>query len=143
MRRRAPEHPSAYHVTQYDVRDLDIMFKIAENANGKGIAASAIAELLGFDAEDGARPVGTRLVWMKRFGMVAYDDKDRSWKLTRGGMRVTDAHLRAPELRVVETMPDEKMVEVMAHVTSRFQRGETMLAHMLRREFVFGTHKRR
>jgi hypothetical protein len=79
---------------------------------------------------------------MRRYGMVAYDDKDHLWSLTKGGLRVTEAHLRAPELRVVETMPDEKMIEVMAHVTSRFMRGETMLGHMLRREFAFGTQKR-
>jgi hypothetical protein len=133
---------SSYHATLYDFRDLDIMFKIAETTNHRGVASQALAELMGFEEEDGARPIGIRLAWMKRYGMVAYDDKEKLWKLTRGGERVTQAHLRAPELRVVETMPDEKMVEVMAHVTSRFQRGELMLAHMLRREFMFGTQKR-
>ena len=134
--------PSQYHATLYDFRDTDILYKIAENTNGKGIASQAVAELLGFDSEDGAQPIGIRLAWMKRYGMVAYDDKDKLWSLTKGGLRVTEAHLKAPELRVVETMPDEKMVEVMALVTSRFQRGETMLGHMLRREFAFGTQKR-
>jgi hypothetical protein len=62
--------------------------------------------------------------------------------LTKGGRRVTEAQILAPELKVVEKMPDEKMIEVMALVTSRFQRGETMLGHMLRREFAFGTQKR-
>lgn len=131
-----------YHATLYDFRDTDLMHRIAENTDGRGMAATALAELLGFDAEAGARPIGIRLAWMKRYGMVAYDDKEKLWKLSRGGERVVEAHLRAPELRVVETMPDEKMVEVMALVTSRFQRGEAMLAHMLRREFMFGTKKR-
>lgn len=133
---------SEYHATLYDFRDTDLMHHIAEHSNGKGIASTALAELLGFDAEDGARPIGIRLAWMKRYGMVAYDDRDKLWSLTRGGLRVTQAHVLAPELKVVEKMPDEKMVEVMALVTSRFQRGETMLAHMLRREFAFGTQKR-
>lgn len=132
----------AYHATLYDFRDLDLMFKIAENTNGKGVSSPDLAEMLGFEAEDGARPVGIRLAWMKRYGMVAYDDAEHLWSLSRGGLRVTEAHLRAPELRVIDTMPDEKMVDVMAHVTSRFQRGETMLAHMLRREFAFGTQRR-
>jgi len=34
------------------------------------------------------------------------------------------------------------MIEVMALVTSRYQRGEAMLGHMLRREFLYGTKKR-
>src|SRR5262245_48539986 len=103
-RRRNVKQP--YHATLYSFRDTDIMFKIAENTNGRGIAATALAELMGFDAEDGAQPIGMRLVWMKRYGMVAYDEKDKLWNLTRGGQRVTDAHLLAPELKVVEKMPD-------------------------------------
>src|SRR3954462_13284016 len=106
-----------FHATLYDFRDADLMFKIADNTNGKGISSPELAELLGFDAEDGARPVGLRLAWMKRYGMVAYDDKEKLWKLSRAGERVTQARLLAPELKVVEKMPDEKMVEVMALVT--------------------------
>lgn len=139
-RRRAP---ADVHATLYDFRDLDIMFKIAENTNGNGLTSMDVAELLGFDAEDGARPLGIRLAWMRRYGMVAFDEGNRLWKLSRGGERVTEAHLRAPALKVVDSLPDETMVEVMAHVTSRFQRGDTMLGHMMRREFMFGTAKRR
>jgi hypothetical protein len=140
MARPAPK--TEYHATLYDFRDADLMFKIADNTNGKGISAPELAELIGFDAEDGARPIGIRLAWMKRYGMVAYDEKEHLWQLTKGGRRVTEAQILAPELKVVEKMPDEKMIEVMALVTSRFQRGETMLGHMLRREFAFGTQKR-
>jgi hypothetical protein len=101
-------HKPEYHATVYDFRDADIMFKIADNTNGTGISSPELAELMGFEAEDGARPIGIRLAWMKRNGMVAYDDRDKLWKLTRGGQRVVDAHLIAPELKVVEKMPDEK-----------------------------------
>jgi hypothetical protein len=79
---------------------------------------------------------------MRRYGMVAFDDRDRTWSLSRSGKRVADAHLRAPQLRKIEELPDETMVEAMAHVTSRFQRGDAMLGHMLRREFLFGTRRR-
>src|SRR5215831_4701793 len=134
--RKRPEH-----ATLYDFRDADLMFRIAEHRNG-GISALELADELGFDAEEGGRSVGIRLAWMKRYGMVAFDEGNRSWSLSAGGDRVVAAQLRAPELKVVEKMPDEKMIEVMALVTSRFQRGETMLGHMLRREFAFGTKKR-
>lgn len=137
MPRRRPDH-----ATLYDFRDLDLMWHLHDNTNGSGVTSIELAEMLGFDPEDGGRPVGARLVWMKRYGMVVFDDRDRTWSLSRGGRRVAEAQLRAPELRVVEQIPDEKMVDVMALVTSRFQRGDTMLGHMLRREFVFGTAKR-
>lgn len=129
------------HATVYDFRDFDIMAHIHEHANG-GMTSHELADALGFDAEEGGRPVGIRLAWMRRYGMVAFDDDNRTWQLSRGGKRVVGAHLRAPELRVVDSMPDEAMVEVMAHVTSRFQRGDAMLHAMLRREFMYGTKRR-
>jgi hypothetical protein len=130
------------HATLYDFRDLDLMYRLAESENG-GIDSRELAEALGFDAEEGGRPVGIRLAWMRRYGMVVFDENHRTWNLSQGGRRVVASHERAPALKVVEKIPDEQMVEVMAHVTSRFQRGETMLGHMLRREFAFGTQKRR
>jgi hypothetical protein len=126
----------------YDFRDLDIMYRLAEDQNG-GVDTYDLANMLGFDVEEaGTRHVGTRMAWMRRYGMVAFNDNTRHWSLSRSGRRVVEANLRAPSLKAVEKMPDELMVEAMAHVTSRFQRGDTMLGHMLRREFAYGTKRR-
>lgn len=131
----------AHHATLYDFRDLDIMYKIDEAANGAGVDAHELSELLGFEAEskEAHRSVGIRLAWMRRYGMVAYDESSKHWALSRSGRRVVQAQLKAPQLKVVKEMPDELMVETMAMVTSRFQRGDSMLGHMLRREFKYGT----
>lgn len=137
MARTKREKPGA---NLYEFRDLDIMFRLAEASNG-GIPAAELSEMLGFEEGDN-RPVGIRLAWMRRYGMVAFDENHRTWSLSSGGRRVTGAHLRAPALRMVESMPDEAAIELMAHITSRYQRGEPMLAHMLRREFLFGTKQR-
>ena len=128
--------------TLYDFRDLDIMLRIAEEQNG-GVDSHDLADMLGFDVEEtGTRHVGTRLAWMRSYGMVAFNDNTRHWSLTRSGKRVVDASIKAPSLKVVDELPDELMVETMAHVMSRFQRGESMLGHMLRREFAYGTKRR-
>jgi hypothetical protein len=134
---------SEKHATLYDFRDLDLMLHLRDAVNGSksGIPSHELAQMLGFDEGD-SRAVGIRLAWMRRYGMVAYDDRDKLWTLSRGGDRVTQAHLRAPALRAVEQMPDEAAVELMAHVTSRYQRGDSLIAHMLRREFLFGTQRR-
>ena len=129
-------------VSLYDFRDTDIMHRLAEASNDKGVSSQEVAELLGFETEGGANTVSTRLVWMRHYGMLAFDKEERLWSLSPSGERIVSAQLKAPELRVVEKMPDEKMIEVMALVTSRFQRGEAMLGHMLRREFLYGTQKR-
>ena len=128
------------HASLYDFRDRDIMFRLDEATMNGGVPSTELADLLGFEEGD-TRPVSIRLAWMRRYGMVVFDEQQRLWSLSPGGQRVVAAHLRAPQLRVVEKMPDESMVEIMALVTSRYQRGEAMLAHMLRREFLYGTKR--
>lgn len=125
----------------YDFRDRDIMFRLSEAMNGNGVPSAEISEMLGFEEGD-TRSVAIRMAWMKRYGMVVFDEKERLWSLSSSGTRVVNAHLRAPQLKVVTNLPDETMVEVMAEVTSRYMRGEPMLAHMLRREFLYGTKRR-
>jgi len=138
----AKRRQSAVHATLYDFRDLDIMYKIDEASNGSGVDSGELAELMGFDAEEGGRNIGIRLAWMRKYGMVAFDQNTRHWALSRSGSRVVQAQLKAPELKVVKEMPDEKMIEVMSLVTSRYHRGETMIGNMLRREFLYGTKRR-
>jgi hypothetical protein len=128
------------HASLYDFRDRDIMFRLDEATTNGGAPTTELAEMLGFEEGD-VRPVGIRLAWMRRYGMVVFDEKERLWSLSPSGQRIISAHLRAPQLRVVEELPDESMVEIMALVTSRYQRGEAMLAHMLRREFLYGTKR--
>ena len=129
------------HATLYDFRDMDLMFKLAEEVNGsRGILATDLAELLGF--ED-AKAIGMRLAWMRRYGMLAYNENERLWNLSTGGRRVIDSRLKARELKVVDELPDEAMVEVMAHVTSRYHHGKGMIGNLLRREFLFGTQQGR
>ena len=71
------------------------------------------------------------------------DLKTREWRLSEGGGRVVKAQERAVSKNRIERIPDEEIVEVMAHVTSRFRLGDPMTAAMLRREFQFGTSPRR
>ena len=129
------------HASLYDFRDTDILHRLDEATTNGGVPTSELAGMLGFE-EGEIRPVGIRLAWMRRYGLVVFDEKEKLWALSPGGARVVKAHLRAPALKVVEQLPDETMVEVMAQVTSRYMRGEPMLAHMLRREFLYGTKRR-
>jgi hypothetical protein len=129
--------------TLYDFRDLDLMLKVEERADNNGWApTSDLASSLGFD--DDLRPLGIRLAWMSRYGMVENQRHGTAslWRLTDGGLRVIDARLRAAQSRSIEALPDESMVQVMANITSRFHHGSPMMAHMLRREFLFGTKPR-
>lgn len=125
----------------YDFRDTDLMAKVAENG-ASGVSSKEIAESLGFKEDDGTQSVGMRFAWMKKFGMLEYDAETKLWMLTAGGERVIESHIRAAATRTIEAVPDESMVEVMAHVTSRYRLGDPMIATLLRREFQYGTNPR-
>jgi DNA-binding IclR family transcriptional regulator len=125
----------------YDFRDTDLMVKIAEEQGAEGVDAHALADALGM-GKSGVQSVGIRLAWMKRFGMVAYDDKQHLWRLTDGAGRVIESHARAAAIRQIEEVPDESIVEVMSHVTARYRLGDPMVASLLRREFQYGTSPR-
>jgi len=125
----------------YDVRDIDLMMRLAREG-ASGISAQLMAEALGIDDANGIRSVGIRFAWMRKYGMVAYDEKEHTWSLSAGGDRVVESKLRAAATKTIAAVPDESLVEVMAHVTSRYRLGDPMMAQMLRREFLFGTQRR-
>ena len=130
------------HATLYDFRDLDLMLKIDSEGDAEGwVEAGRMADSLGFGDE--TSPIARRLAWMKRYGMLEYDDKAHLWRLSPGGRRVADARVRASAASQIEKLPDEAFVEVMASVTTRYWRGDPMTAHMLRREFLYGTRSDR
>jgi hypothetical protein len=130
------------HLTLYDYRDLDLMLKLEEIGNDEGWASTHdLASSLGMD--DDARAVGGRCGWMRRFGIFDYDEKTKLWRLSAGGQRVSQAKIRAAAEKAVANIPDESMIEVMAHVTSRYRQGDALMATMLRREFQFGTRPSR
>lgn len=130
------------HASLYDFRDLDLMLMIEERADEDGWAETAdLASSLGFD--DSLQPLGIRFAWMRRYGILDHNAKERTWRLTEGGLRVVEAKLRAAQSRTIEAIPDESLIDVMANVTRRYHHGDPMIATMLRREFMFGTQRRR
>ena len=126
----------------YDFRDIDLMLRLEREGNHDGWAETHdLADAVGL-GDAGNRAMGMRLAWMRKFGMVEYSVEKKMWRLSPGGVRVTTAHLKAAQERTIQNVPDESMIEVMSHVTSRYMLGDPMIAHMLRREFLFGTKPR-
>jgi hypothetical protein len=130
-----------YHASVYDFKDTDLMAKVQE-AGAEGVTALELAEVLGMKNGDGTSAIGVRFAWMKRFGMLSYDERKHLWTLTDGAERVMAAQTRAAITEVVGKFPDEAMIEVMADITSRYRVGDPMVAQMLRREFQYGTSPR-
>lgn len=128
------------HATLYDFRDLDLLLKLEAEGDADGfLDTENLARSLGFEE---ASKIASRLSWMRRYGMLDFDPQRRLWRLTPGAHRVTQARLKAAQANVIEKLPDEAMVDVMANVTTRYRLGDPMVAAMLRREFLFGTKPR-
>jgi|SRR3954451_2268004 len=126
----------------YSFRDLDLMLTLQDRGDEEGWAPTHdLASSFGFGDE--LSGLGIRLGWMRHYGMVERkSDKGESlWRLTDGGLRVTEAKTAAAH-KTIGRIPDEALVEVMSDITARFTRGDAMLATMLRREFAYGTARR-
>lgn len=130
--------------TLYDFRDMDLLLRLAREGDHDGYADTHwLTEAIGLSTENGGpRAMGTRLGWMRKYGMVEYNGDKKMWRLSPSGVRVTTAHLKATQERTIKSVPDEALVDVMSHVTSRYMLGDPVIAHLLRREFLFGTKPR-
>ena len=121
----------------YDFRDLDLLLKLADEADEEGwVEIGEMADAIGVKDN---RSIGSRFAWMKRYGMLDYDEKRKLWKLTPAAERVTQARLKAAAARQLQELPEEQMVDVMASVTTHWSYASPMTAAMLRREFLYGT----
>jgi len=121
----------------YAFRDLDLMHKISAEGT---LRTEELADSLGLGGGHNGH-VGSRLAWMRRYGMVRRDPRSGLWGLSPGGERVVEARLRAAALDELQALPEEAMVATMASVVSRYRLLDAMTAAMLRREFMFGTQR--
>jgi hypothetical protein len=117
----------------YEFRDLDLMLALQA---GGAMTTAELADQIGMAGH--AQAVAVRASWMKRYGMFDYVVPGL-WTLSAAGLRVVTAKRQAAALRSVGDVPEESLVDVMSHVTARYRLGDPMMAHMLRREFVYGT----
>ena len=125
----------------YDLRDLDLMMRLDEEGGAEGATTQELAEAFGLTDEE-RQSLAVRCSWMRRFGMFQLDEATRMWTLSPSGERVVAAKVKAAAAKAIDTVPDASLVDVMAHVTTRFRMGDPVMAIMLRREFQFGTSPR-
>lgn len=125
----------------FDIRDLDLMMRVEEEGGASGITTTELAQAFGL-TDDERQSLAVRCSWMRRFGMFNYDEATKMWTLSESAERVVSAKLKAASAKTIDAVPDASMVDVMAHVTTRYRLGDPMMAVMLRREFAFGTSPR-
>jgi hypothetical protein len=91
---------------------------------------------------DDVQAVAIRSAWMRRYGFFDFDEARKLWRLSDAGERIVESDTRASTIERLAKVPDEQLVDVMAHVTSRYRHGDMVTATLLRREFAYGTSPR-
>jgi hypothetical protein len=125
------------HLTLFDFRDVDLMHKLADEGGADGVTSHELADALGM--RDDVQAVAVRSAWMRRYGFFDYDAERKLWRLSDAGERIVESDTRASTIERLAKIPDEQLVDVMAHVTSRYRHGDMTTATLLRREFAYGT----
>lgn len=128
------------HLTLFDFRDVDLMHKVADEGGADGVTSHELADALGM--RDDVQAVAIRSGWMRRYGFFEYDPERKLWRLSEAGERIVESDVKASTIDRLAKVPDEQLVDVMAHVTSRYRHGESTTATLLRREFAYGTSPR-
>lgn len=90
----------------------------------------------------GRRCVTSRLIWMRRFGLVeswvaVESPKVRTWKVSPVGIQLRQAKLGRAVDNAISNSPDAQMLEMANLVGERFYRGSSVARTAMRRELQF------
>ena len=84
------------------------------------------------------RCVGSRLAWMRYFGVVVRNE-DKKWSLSSKGEEILAATIQAALLWQVEQTADDELPVMLSEVGKRYNQGSPVSRTIARREFMFAT----
>lgn len=92
------------------------------------------------------RCVAVRLSWIRRLtGCVERNPikSARSWRLTVSGEEVTKAKIASNIEDALGSMGDFSTLQALDALSRRYRRADRGAANLMRREWLYGTHRRR
>jgi hypothetical protein len=133
------------HLTLYDYSDrelLNLMLDEGEPSDG-WISVHDLALAIGIDAKRPGQHVGVRLGWMRRYGAVERMDGAPAWRPTPMGRALARGDLTEQQRDAIEGLTSEQMLTLTRSLTTRYRRVGDTAAHLMRREWQYGTHGRK
>jgi hypothetical protein len=121
---------------------LHVMLDEGEPPEGY-IDSHDLATVLGIDAKHPTQHVGVRLGWMRRYGAVERRDGTSLWRPTAMGRALALGDLSDVQRDIIDGLSSEQMLTLTRTLTNRYRRVGTTAAHLMRREWQYGTHGRR
>src|SRR5262245_49797411 len=143
--------PNTARLNEFSDREfLHLMQDVhLERKDGKGggwVTTGEIAErITGITDQDddrltdARRGCGSRLAWMRRFGVVDRDPETGAWRINGIGQAFLSQTIRRQVEQGVSDLKPHEMVEVMLRMASHYRATGRETAIMMRREFQRGT----
>jgi hypothetical protein len=133
-----------HRLTLLDYSDRELLNLMMDEAGEDGWASvHDLAVAIGIDAKHPGQHVGIRLGWMRRYGAVERQNGAPMWRPTPMGRALARGDLSEDQREVIEGLTSEQMLTLTRTLTTRYRRVGDTAAHLMRREWQYGTHGRR
>jgi hypothetical protein len=127
-------------LTLFDYSDRELLIKVHEVAeeNGGSTNSRVLAEGLGLTEKERAQSVGSRMMWLRRFGVVekAIDREPAEWRLTALGETLAFGSARKAQLMAIDRANDNELLLMMREMGQRQFDAPEGARHLIRREWT-------
>lgn len=141
------------HVQIRDYSDREILAMILDlSAQGDTTTRDLAVRVYGWGhiegrdvatVRHGCRCVGSRLSWMKRFGLIEKGEKPGEWSVSAIGLKLARQRMQSDTAVTIKRTPDERTLDLANLVGERMVAAGPVAGTAMRRELQFQIQKRR
>lgn len=125
-----------------DFTDRELLHLLLDYTNGSGgLTTFELVERLHLSGENTLSQAGSRLGWLKRYGMV--DRSEGRWYVTADAEQMVRARLNAAKERALATLTDREALTALTFLTPTYMGMSETRGHLLRREWAYWTEQRK
>lgn len=125
-----------------DYTDRELLLMVLDNGDAEGwVTSETLADVLGIEHKHPRQCVGSRMSWMRRYGVVerhpVYDR--HAWRLTSIGEVLAKGKLSPAQERQLEHLRDDQMLLVTRWLGARQRSAQDSAGILMRREWRAST----
>jgi hypothetical protein len=128
-----------------DFEDTEFLLRLEDLSDDEGWTTTAdLAEGLGLTSERPTRNVGSRLGWLKKYGVVvsAEEGKRGRWKLSEVGRDLVYGKLTAPQVRALASLSNGRLLAATRSLSSELSKTSYEASSLMHRQWRYGLAQR-
>ena len=127
----------------YSDRELLIMVHEVAQEHGGSAPSAMIAEALGLTEKERTSSVGSRMMWLRRFGVVEKipERLPSEWCLTTLGETLAFGEARKSQLAAIDGASPAALLLMIREMGKRQTYEDEGARHLIRREWTRSTHR--